>query len=119
MNDLKCPSCDGLLEKEGNVYVCQNCGETFNHNEVVDDQLYDVVLTTLSNKIKAIKTVREITGLVLADAKAYVDKAELNMPCTFKSAIPKADALRIVKMFSDSGNSAEIIISKFKINRSL
>lgn len=29
MNTLKCPSCGGTLEKEGAVYVCQNCGETF------------------------------------------------------------------------------------------
>lgn len=31
---VKCPTCGGVLEKKNNVYICSNCGETFNANEI-------------------------------------------------------------------------------------
>ena len=32
---VKCPTCKGELEKKSNVYICSNCGETFNANEIM------------------------------------------------------------------------------------
>ena len=122
MEALKCKSCGGTLEKDGNVYICQKCGEAFkgkqNTNNIVnmvntydtsDSELCDVILKELPSKLAAIKVIRELTGWDLKEAKDCIDKAAINLPYTYKSAIPKDEALRIVKMFSDSGNSAEAV----------
>lgn len=66
---------------------------------------FDVVLTEAGpNKVAAIKVVREITGLGLADAKAAVEAA----PKVLKEAISKADAEAILKKITDAGAKAEI-----------
>ena len=66
---------------------------------------FDVVLTEAgANKVAAIKVVREITGLGLADAKAAVEAA----PKVLKEAISKADAEAIVKKITEAGAKAEI-----------
>ena len=50
---------------------------------------FDVELTEVGpNKVKVIKVVREITGLVLKEAKAVVDEA----PKMVKEAVSKAEA---------------------------
>lgn len=33
MSDIKCGSCGGELKKEGNVFICQKCGEVFKNEE--------------------------------------------------------------------------------------
>lgn len=122
MEALKCKSCGGTLEKDGNVYICQKCGEAFkgkqNTNNIVnmvntydmsDSELCDVILKELPFKLDAVKIVREISGLDLKKAKDCIDNASVNLPYTYKSAIPKNEALRIAKMFSESGNIAEVI----------
>lgn len=66
---------------------------------------FDVVLTEAgSNKVAAIKVVREITGLGLAEAKAAVEAA----PKVIKEGISKADAEAIVKKIVDAGAKAEL-----------
>jgi large subunit ribosomal protein L7/L12 len=66
---------------------------------------FDVVLTSAgSNKIAAIKVVREITGLGLSEAKALVEAA----PKTLKEAISKADAEAMVKKVTEAGAQAEL-----------
>jgi large subunit ribosomal protein L7/L12 len=66
---------------------------------------FDVVLTGAgANKVAAIKVVREITGLGLADAKAAVEAA----PKVLKEGISKADAEAIVKKITEAGAKAEI-----------
>lgn len=118
---FKCKSCGGTLVKEGNVYICQKCGKALKNNDNVIDmdninsidnspnhQLFDIVLTKLPAKLGAIKVIRELTGWDLKEAKECVDNASMNMPYTYKSSLPKTEALRIAKMFSDSGNSAEV-----------
>jgi large subunit ribosomal protein L7/L12 len=66
---------------------------------------FDVVLTEAgANKVAAIKVVREITGLGLADAKAAVEAA----PKVLKEGISKADAEAIVKKITEAGAKAEI-----------
>ena len=66
---------------------------------------FDVILTEAgANKVAAIKVVREITGLGLADAKAAVEAA----PKVLKEGISKADADAIVKKITDAGAKAEI-----------
>lgn len=66
---------------------------------------FDVVLTEAgANKVAAIKVVREITGLGLAEAKAAVEAA----PKVLKEAISKADAEALVKKIIEAGAKAEI-----------
>ncbi len=66
---------------------------------------FDVVLTEAgANKVAAIKVVREITGLGLADAKSAVEAA----PKVLKEGISKADAEAIVKKITEAGAKAEI-----------
>ncbi len=66
---------------------------------------FDVILTEAGpNKVAAIKVVREITGLGLADAKAAVEAA----PKVLKEGISKADADAIVKKITEAGAKAEI-----------
>ena len=66
---------------------------------------FDVTLTDFgANKVAAIKVVREITGLGLAEAKAAVEAA----PKVIKEGVSKADAEAIVKKITDIGAKAEI-----------
>ncbi len=66
---------------------------------------FDVILTEAgANKVAAIKVVREITGLGLADAKAAVEAA----PKVLKEGISKADAEAILKKITEAGAKAEI-----------
>lgn len=66
---------------------------------------FDVVLTDAgSNKVAAIKVVREITGLGLADAKAAVEAA----PKVVKEGVSKADAEAVLKKIVDAGAKGEI-----------
>ncbi len=66
---------------------------------------FDLILTEAgANKVAAIKVVREITGLGLADAKAAVEAA----PKVLKEAISKADAEAFAKKINDAGAKAEI-----------
>ena len=66
---------------------------------------FDVVLLEAgANKVAAIKVVREITGLGLAEAKAAVEAA----PKVLKEAVSKADAEATVKKINDAGAKAEM-----------
>lgn len=66
---------------------------------------FDLVLIEAgSNKVAAIKVVREITGLGLAEAKAAVEAA----PKVLKEGISKADAEALAKKITDAGAKAEI-----------
>lgn len=66
---------------------------------------FDVILTEAgANKVAAIKVVREITGLGLAEAKGLVESA----PKAVKEGISKADAEALVKKITDAGAKAEM-----------
>ncbi len=66
---------------------------------------FDVVLADVgAEKIKVIKTVREITGLGLAEAKAIVDGA----PKTLKEAASKEDAEAIKTKLEEVGAKVEL-----------
>ncbi len=66
---------------------------------------FDVVLLGAGDKrINVIKTVREITGLGLKEAKDFVD----NVPKAVKEAIPKAECEEVLKKLEEAGASAEI-----------
>ena len=66
---------------------------------------FDLVLTEAgSNKVGAIKAVREITGLGLKEAKDLVDGA----PKTLKEAMPKADAEAAKKKLEEAGAKVEL-----------
>ncbi len=66
---------------------------------------FDLVLTEAgSNKVGAIKAVREITGLGLKEANDLVDGA----PKTLKEAMPKADAEAAKKKLEEAGAKAEL-----------
>jgi large subunit ribosomal protein L7/L12 len=66
---------------------------------------FDVILTGFgANKVAAIKVVREITGLGLAEAKGLVESA----PKAVKEGISKADAEALVKKITEAGATAEM-----------
>ena len=57
-----------------------------------------------ANKINAIKTIREILGLGLADAKAFVEGA----PKVVKEGLDKAAADELAKKIKDAGAEVKI-----------
>lgn len=66
---------------------------------------FTVILSSIGqNKIPVIKTVREITGLGLKEAKDLVDSA----PKPIKENIPKDQAEEIKKKLSEIGATVEI-----------
>jgi len=66
---------------------------------------FDVILADPGGqKIQAIKVVRAITGLGLADAKAFVESA----PKAVKEGAEKAEAEEIKKQFEEIGAKVEI-----------
>ena len=67
---------------------------------------FDVVLKGVdaAKKIAVIKVVRELTGLGLGEAKAFVEEA----PKTVKEGISKADAEALKKQLEDAGATVEI-----------
>ncbi len=66
---------------------------------------FDVILTEAgANKVAAIKVVREITGLGLAEAKALVESA----PKAVKEGVSKADADETLKKLIEAGATGEV-----------
>ena len=68
--------------------------------EVEEQTEFNVILESAgSEKIKVIKTVRELTGLGLKEAKEVVDGA----PSTLKEGVEKAEAEAIKKSLEEVG----------------
>ena len=67
---------------------------------------FDVVLAGFdaAAKIKVIKVVRELTGLGLAEAKAFVEGA----PKTLKEGVAKDEAEELKKKVEEAGGKVEI-----------
>ena len=67
---------------------------------------FDVVLAGFdaAAKIKVIKAVREIAGLGLAEAKAFVESA----PKALKEGVSKEDAENFKKQLEEAGAKVEI-----------
>jgi len=67
---------------------------------------FDVVLASFdaAAKIKVIKAVREITGLGLAEAKAFVEEA----PKAIKEGVSKDDAENFKKQLEEAGAKVEL-----------
>ena len=66
---------------------------------------FDVVLAEVgANKMAVIKTVKELTGLGLKEAKDLVD----NAPKTLKEAVSKNDAEEMKKKQEDAGAKVEL-----------
>jgi large subunit ribosomal protein L7/L12 len=67
---------------------------------------FDVVLKTVdaTKKIAVIKIVREITGLGLAEAKAFVDAPGK----AIKQGVSKEDAEKIQKQITEAGGTVEL-----------
>ena len=66
---------------------------------------FDVVLKEVgANKIKVIKVVREITGLGLAEAKAFVESA----PKALKEGVAKDEAEELKKKVEEAGGKVEL-----------
>ncbi len=66
---------------------------------------FDVVLAEVgANKMAVIKTVKEVTGLGLKEAKELVD----NAPKTLKEAVGKNDAEEMKKKLEDAGAKVEL-----------
>lgn len=72
---------------------------------VEEQSEFTVVLASAgAEKIKVIKTVREITGLGLKEAKELVDGA----PGTLKEGVEKAEAEAIKKQLEEVGATVEL-----------
>ena len=66
---------------------------------------FDVILASFgSNKLPVIKVVREITGLGLAEAKAFVE----GTPKTLKEGVSKDDAEALKKQVEEAGGTVTI-----------
>lgn len=66
---------------------------------------FDVILKNVgAEKIKVIKTVRELTGLGLKEAKELVD----NAPKPVKEGVSKEEADKIVAAFKEVGAEMEV-----------
>ena len=66
---------------------------------------FDVVLTEVgAEKIKVIKTVRELTSLGLTEAKSFVESA----PKAIKTGVTKDEAEAIKKKVEEAGAKVEI-----------
>ena len=74
--------------------------------DAVEEQTeFDVMIVEIGEqKLKVIKTVREITGLGLKEAKALVD----GTPNTVKEAVGKEDAEEIKKKIEAVGGKVEL-----------
>ena len=73
--------------------------------EVEEKTEFDVILKDVgSEKIKVIKTVRELTGLGLKEAKELVD----NAPKPVKEGVSKEEAEKIAAAFKEVGATCEI-----------
>ena len=70
------------------------------------EEEFDVVLAgfAAAAKIKVIKAVREIAGLGLAEAKAFVESA----PKALKEGVSKEDAENFKKQLEEAGAKVEI-----------
>ena len=72
---------------------------------VAEQTEFDVVLVSFGEKkIQVIKTVREITGLGLKEAKAEVEGA----PKAIKEGVSKDEAEELVKKLEAAGATAEV-----------
>lgn len=66
---------------------------------------FDVVMTSFgANKVNVIKTIREITGLGLKEAKDLVE----GVPSTVKEGVPKQEAENIKKKLEEAGATVDI-----------
>ena len=73
--------------------------------EVEEQTEFDIILKEVgTEKIKVIKTVREVTGLGLKEAKAVVDTA----PSTVKEGVDKKAADEITAKFKAVGATVEV-----------
>lgn len=73
--------------------------------EAEEQTEFDIILKEVGpEKIKVIKTVREVTGLGLKEAKDVVDGA----PSTVKEGVDKAAATEITEKFKAVGATVEV-----------
>jgi LSU ribosomal protein L12P len=72
--------------------------------KVEEKTTFDVILVEASNKIQALKVVREVTGLGLKEAKDLLD----SLPKPIKEGVSKEEAEEIKKKFEAVGAKVEI-----------
>ena len=92
---IKCPECG--KEVSDKAPACIHCGFPLTDLEV-RSQFYKVVLTSIQikQKIKTVTLVRQITGLGLAEAKAFVE----SLPQTIATGLNAEDSNLIQKHFA-------------------
>jgi large subunit ribosomal protein L7/L12 len=72
---------------------------------VAEKTEFEVILKAAgANKLKVVKTVKDLTGLGLKEAKDLVDGA----PKTVKEAVPKDEAEALKKQLEEAGAEVEI-----------
>lgn len=110
---MNCPECNETVSEYASS--CPHCGYPINKDKTKPVQeLVDLVLNSITDnqndKLKTIKTIREIKGIGLAEAVQFTK----TIPSTILSGINICDAQKIQKVFSRLGcktsiKSAEII----------
>ena len=108
---IRCPECGKEISDKAEA--CPNCGypiaglgkATRTTNE------YAVILENAGvNKVKAIRDVREVTGLGLKDAKEMME----NVPCVVIDKISLEAATAIKNAFQDDGAVVSVVSSDDK-----
>jgi len=85
---------------------CGSSDQTDAPEASTQETKHTVVLTSLEStgKIQAIKVVRQVTGLGLADAKRLVE----GLPATLKSGVTESEAASVVEVLRGAGLAVEV-----------
>ena len=87
------------------VAAAPSAGADGGEQQAEEKTEFDVVLSSIGDKkVNVIKSVRDITGLGLKEAKDMVDGA----PSTIKEAAAKDEAEEIKKQLEEAGATAEL-----------
>ena len=110
---IKCPMCE--REISPNAVACPHCGEPMKVQDVVKHPSgYKVILEgNISEKIKLIKEVRELTGMGIKEAKDLVD----NVPSEVIVCTTYNEAQNVVELLHEIDKGAVIKILENEIKK--
>ena len=109
---IRCPECGKEISNKAEA--CPNCGypiESLGKAKHIINEEYAVILENAGvNKVKAIRDVREVTGLGLKEAKEMTE----NVPCVFIDKISLEAATAIRNAFEEDGAIVSVVSSDDK-----
>lgn len=96
---------DAIQEEFGVTAVVAAAGPAAAADAAAEKTEFDVVMTSFGDKkMNVIKTVKDVCGLGLKEAKEFVE----NVPKTVKEGISKADAEELKAKLEEAGATIEI-----------